>query len=583
MRPIPAPLNEPWAITREGLERVVDVYARARLGGEVFGSLETARAEWEARKDLRAEEPGDPIEGTGGTLRVINGVGVLGIRGTLFRHANLISDFSGGSTYDSLWRGLEAALNDASVGAILVRVDSPGGDVNGCGELAEALFRARERKPVLAYVEHLGASAAYWLASQCERIVAYETSLVGSIGVLTSVIDDSKAEETAGVREIEIVSSQSPGKRNKPVDDDVKARRQTIVDDLADKFVGAVARGRGVEAAKVLADFGQGDVLIAGKALAAGMIDELGDFNSTLAALAAEVQASAAAPSTFLPSAATGARAASKEHPMARSNKPSAHRAAAAPAESEKKQDDEAAEDDKEMGAEDKAPEDEKMDDKAEGEPDGDEKAEGDEDEKDKEHDEPDGDEGKAKASLAAMVGLEAGVSLRQIAAAAAAKLVPLTATTKVERENADLRARLEKLEEKEHTAAAELFVSKAIADGRTTEEKRAHLVAEYVRAEKATAGSGEKALGPQLFGKGTFTVGRRLTSNGRPLGKAEEKETSFAGDAPEDVERAVDAKVKEIAAAKKCSYGAAMDLLATDAPELHAQYKAITSPRRSR
>ena len=105
--------------------------------------------------------------------------------------------------------------------------------------------------------------------------------------------DQPHVAEQAGVRRVEIVSSQSPGKRGDPIDDDVLARLQVRVDDLAEIFLQDVARYRGVSADKVMQDFGQGDVLIGDKAVRAGMADRVGSLATVLSDLQLSAQPSA--------------------------------------------------------------------------------------------------------------------------------------------------------------------------------------------------------------------------------------------------------------------------------------------------
>lgn len=281
MKPIPNVLASPWCIEPGWMRVVFGVWSRGQLDAP---ALAQAKADWEARtgKGVRLEFPGAAVDGTGGTLRVAGDVGLLSIEGLLFRHANMLCDFSGGTTYEALARGLRAALDDRRVASILLCVNSPGGEASGVNALAKAIADAREQKPVHAYVDGMCASAAYWLASQAETITAEELSEIGSIGAVCGMVDDSAANEAAGIREIELVSSQSPGKRSKPIDEDVIGRRQTRLNNMADIFVGAVARGRGVSANMVLSNFGQGDVMIAAQAVDAGLIDALGSFSTAL-------------------------------------------------------------------------------------------------------------------------------------------------------------------------------------------------------------------------------------------------------------------------------------------------------------
>ncbi len=289
-------LSSPWAIEPQWLRVAWGVGTRGRIDA---AALAQAKAEWDARRAAgpKMEEPGAPVEGTGGTLRIVGNVGVLSIEGPLFRHADMFTDISGGTSYNALWRGLEAALASPQVAAILLRINSPGGEADGLNELAEAIAAAGDNKPIWTYADGMCASAAYWMASQTARIVAEPTTELGSIGVRCGILDDSKADEMAGVRSIEIVSSVSPGKRGTPVSDEVIARVQTRIDDLAEIFIDAVARGRGVSTDAVLSDFGQGNVMIASKAVAAGLADDVGNFNSTLAALSGAAITGSAAPS----------------------------------------------------------------------------------------------------------------------------------------------------------------------------------------------------------------------------------------------------------------------------------------------
>lgn len=284
MKPVPPALAAPWAIEPYWLRVVFGVWSRGQLD---MTALESARADWQKSKGARAEleEDGLPVEGTGNTLRIIGDVGVVSVTGPLFRHANLFCDFSGGTSYDALHRALDAIEMSPRIARVMFRFSTPGGEADGCNELANRL--AGLKKPARAHVDGMCASAGIWLASQIGTIEAEETAELGSIGVRVGVVDHSAADEMAGVREIEIISSQSPGKRSTPIDDAVVARIQTRIDDLADIFVAAVARGRGVDAAKVIEDFGGGDVMIAHKALSAGLIDGIATFNDALAAFAA--------------------------------------------------------------------------------------------------------------------------------------------------------------------------------------------------------------------------------------------------------------------------------------------------------
>lgn len=234
-------------------------------------------------KALQARE-GQPLDNTRDT-EIRDGVAIIPIEGPLMRKASMLSAVSGATSYAELRKDFQRAIDDPSVNAILFDINSPGGEVDGCGELANAIFAARGKKRIVAYVGGIGASAAYWLASSADEIVCAETATLGSIGVRTSLFDDSVRDTKEGVKEVEIISSASPGKRGTPVDDEVIARAQVHVDQLADVFISTVARHRGVSPEQVVSDFGGGDVIVGAHAVEAKLADRLGNLEDVIVEL----------------------------------------------------------------------------------------------------------------------------------------------------------------------------------------------------------------------------------------------------------------------------------------------------------
>jgi signal peptide peptidase SppA len=256
-----------WAITEDHLRVILDIANRQNPTPEAV-----------------AAELGRPLENTY-EVEYREGVAILPVEGPLFRYANLFTQISGATSYERLAQDFNAALADDQVRAILLNINSPGGEADGNAEFAEMIHAARGVKPIVAYVGGMGASAAYWIASAADEVIAHETALLGSIGVRTALIDDSERMAMEGLREYVIVSSQSPYKATDPADAGDRGRIQQVVDDLATVFVATVARNRGVSEETVLSDFGQGDVLVGQKAVAAGLADRLGSFEGALAEL----------------------------------------------------------------------------------------------------------------------------------------------------------------------------------------------------------------------------------------------------------------------------------------------------------
>jgi ClpP class serine protease len=206
-----------------------------------------------------------------------SGVGVIPVRGPLFKRANLMTEHCGATSYESVLRDFHEMLASDQVQSIILDIDSPGGEANGCSELADHIFEARGQKPIAAYIGGTGASAAYWIASACDRVFSSDSAIVGSIGVQSAL----RSEKSEG--EIRFVSSQSPNKNCDPGTEEGAREVQTVIDGLADVFISKVARNRGVGRETVLENFGKGSVFVGVEAQKRGLIDEITTLESVIA------------------------------------------------------------------------------------------------------------------------------------------------------------------------------------------------------------------------------------------------------------------------------------------------------------
>lgn len=195
----------------------------------------------------------------------------------------------GGTSTVDVRRAVRSAANDPNVSGVLLAIDSPGGTVAGTDDLAREVRAARRKKPTWAFVEDLGASAAYWVASQADAVYANSpTALVGSIGTVMTVYDESKAAESVGVRPL--VFSTGPlkgtGEPGTPVTEEQAAYLQGIVNQTQTVFDSAVRTGRNLSAAELNA-VRSGGVFLASEAQRLRLIDGIKSFDSVLDALAA--------------------------------------------------------------------------------------------------------------------------------------------------------------------------------------------------------------------------------------------------------------------------------------------------------
>jgi signal peptide peptidase SppA len=220
------------------------------------------------------------ISGRGG-----KSVAVIKILGTLMKSQ---SSFGGTSTVQ-LRRDIRQAAADPNVSGILLAIDSPGGTVAGTADLAADVRAARKQKPVWAHIDDLGASAAYWVASQTDAIYANSpTALVGSIGTLMTVYDVSVAAEREGVKALVFATGplKGAGAPGSVVTDEQRAYFQGLVDDAQTAFDSAVRGGRGMNATQLTA-VRTGAVFPASKAVDLKLIDGIRSLEKTVEALAA--------------------------------------------------------------------------------------------------------------------------------------------------------------------------------------------------------------------------------------------------------------------------------------------------------
>jgi signal peptide peptidase SppA len=270
-------LSQPWALMPERIQAMARVLVRWEHNLPRAMEDDDARP---SRNSFEARRAGAQARAGGGAIAV------LPLYGVVVQRANLMDDVCGpGATSTQQFAGaLREALADESIGSILIDIDSPGGSVYGVAELAEEIYQARAKKPVVAIANSLSASAAYWIGCSASEFYVTPGGEAGSIGVWQAHQDYSIALEAEGVKTTLISAGKYKVEGNpyQPLDAEAQGFMQSRVNDYYQAFTKGVARGRGVGIAQVRDGMGQGRVLGADAALAEKMVDGIATFDEVV-------------------------------------------------------------------------------------------------------------------------------------------------------------------------------------------------------------------------------------------------------------------------------------------------------------
>ncbi len=225
--------NTPLLITPDKLDAIIAGLS-GRFGIQTGGE---PQAFVSAKKSKR--EPG---------YSVINGIAVIDVFGVLVHRTRMEADSTFLLGYQSVARWLDDAMADSDVNAVVMNLDSPGGEVAGCFDLVQKIRDARGIKPINAAASDQACSACYAIASACDSISVTRTGMVGSVGVVTRHVDFSKLMEKDGIKITYIYAGAQKidGNPFEPLPDAVRDRFQAEIDGLYELFVNTVAENRGL-------------------------------------------------------------------------------------------------------------------------------------------------------------------------------------------------------------------------------------------------------------------------------------------------------------------------------------------------
>jgi protease-4 len=180
-------------------------------------------------------------------------------------------------------------LENSRAAAVIVHINSPGGTTAGSEQLYDALVRLKAKKPMVVVVEGLAASGGYITAIAADHIIAQQSSLVGSIGVLFQFPNFAELLKTVGVKVEEVKSSPLKAAPNgfEPTSPEARAALEALVKDSYAWFRGLVKERRGMDDA-LLEKVADGRVFTGRQAVDLKLIDQLGDEKTAMAWLVAQ-------------------------------------------------------------------------------------------------------------------------------------------------------------------------------------------------------------------------------------------------------------------------------------------------------
>lgn len=220
-------------------------------------------------------------------------VGIITIRGALTNSDSFWAELFGMTTYPAIREALVFGAQDGKVSALMLDIESPGGQVSGVNDVAKLVKKVDAMKPVHAFSDSLAASAAYWIASGARQFSVGETAVIGSVGVIATLVSQAGALEKEGI-DVRVVR----GGKNKalyhpaePISEAAVKQTQDRVDALYEVFTGTVAANRPELSMAKREEWADGNEFLGEDAVDVGLADSVSTFDEAFAALVQKVDA----------------------------------------------------------------------------------------------------------------------------------------------------------------------------------------------------------------------------------------------------------------------------------------------------
>ena len=213
-----------------------------------------------------------------GARASLDKIAVITMRGLI---SSSLPGSVGDSMVDDMRAALQQARDDGRVKAIVLEIDSPGGEVTASDAIYSAVVKAGARKPVVVYMESLAASGGYYVSCGGKFLMANETTITGSIGVIIQTLNYEQLFNKIGLASVVFKSGKIKDMLNgaRPITPEERELVQNFIMKTYEKFLGIVAKERKLSADRLRDTIADGRILSGKEAFENKLIDGLGDLD----------------------------------------------------------------------------------------------------------------------------------------------------------------------------------------------------------------------------------------------------------------------------------------------------------------
>jgi len=216
-------------------------------------------------------------------------IAVVPVEGTIAPADNTLGGTQPTTTPEGLADALRQAAQDTSVVAVVLEINSPGGGVTASDEMHQSImdFKKNTGKPVVVSMGDTAASGGYYISTAADRIVAHETTLTGSLGVIIPLNNYAEAADKYGIKQVVIKSGKykDMGSAFREMTPDERGIYQSIVNQDYSEFVDVISEGRGIPEERVR-EIADGRIYSGVQARGLGLVDSFGNLDEASATAA---------------------------------------------------------------------------------------------------------------------------------------------------------------------------------------------------------------------------------------------------------------------------------------------------------